>query len=328
MHRSTVPVSAVLFLYLGIPSNFEYLAATRIGIRVTNESDPGKTVTFISITPLFVFLLFSNLAQIFDVDKCIPKIPKSETGHLYEIETNGNCVNIYSQENCDGHFVRLQTGFFFTNVRKMTAHRWDNDILVENENITVVSIGPCFDQCDPRNWAGIKRNIPVNVTLFDNVVHSGSPTSSCVELHDDSSCTGNSVQLRPGYPNLHNLWSWGFSDREDYAIRAKSVSFCGHACPPTSPRNLVSPSTMTTSRTRFEAEITNPCHPQIDDGEIRLNEEEQSPAKIRIFLILAILLIAGFTGWGGAHVFKQYRNSYFRYSEERMVVYSAKAEIV
>ncbi|XP_035711447.1 uncharacterized protein LOC118436895 [Folsomia candida] len=238
----------------------------------------------------------------------------------------------------------------------MTAHRWDNDILVENENITVVSIGPCFDQCDPRNWAGIKRNIPVNVTLFDNVVHSGagttytisdmdciktpplvtwgsiqmsgSPTSSCVELHDDSSCTGNSVQLRPGYPNLHNLWSWGFSDREDYAIRAKSVSFCGHACPPTSPRNLVSPSTMTTSRTRFEAEITNPCHPQIDDGEIRLNEEEQSPAKIRIFLILAILLIAGFTGWGGAHVFKQYRNSYFRYSEERMVVYSAKAEIV
>lgn len=73
--------------------------------------------------------------------------------------------------------------------------------------------------------------IPDLENTWVSIKISGSASSSCVELHDDDSCGGNAVQLRPGYPYLDYLFRWGYYSLGDPAIHPKSVSLCGRSCP-------------------------------------------------------------------------------------------------
>lgn len=92
---------------------------------------------------------------------------------IYKIETNENCINIYSRDNCAGKFIRLQTSDVYTNISDMAAHRWDDDVLVANEKMVVTSIGPCLEKCDPQNWAGMRNDILTNVTFYDETDYKG-----------------------------------------------------------------------------------------------------------------------------------------------------------
>lgn len=68
--------------------------------------------------------------------------------------------------------------------------------------------------------------------LSKSIQLSGTATSTCVELHDDTTCGKNAVQLRPGYPYLSDLWWWGFPEaRFGLPVNARSLSFCGYSCP-------------------------------------------------------------------------------------------------
>lgn len=44
-----------------------------------------------------------------------------------------------------------------------------------------------------------------------------------VELHENPSCGGNSVELRSGYPYLQDVWWWGLHRRgmPDHAVYAE-----------------------------------------------------------------------------------------------------------
>ncbi|OXA45022.1 hypothetical protein Fcan01_19957 [Folsomia candida] len=204
----------------------------------------------------------SDLSILYNVDRCIPVLPESKSGDIHTIRTNGTCINIYSQENCVGQFIRLQTSFGFMYVDNVAAHWRQDGVLVTNENATVASIGPCFEKCDPQNWVGMRRDLSASVTLYDkenyegtnstfsisgmqcvtirryvslptwdSIKISGTATTTCVELHYDATCGGSSVQLRPGYPNLHDLWHWRFYPIRSFAVFARSVSLCGNSCP-------------------------------------------------------------------------------------------------
>jgi hypothetical protein len=42
---------------------------------------------------------------------------------------------------------------------------------LKGERIQIKSIGPCFDKCDSRNWAGIRdedNKTPVSVTIYED----------------------------------------------------------------------------------------------------------------------------------------------------------------
>ncbi|OXA45219.1 hypothetical protein Fcan01_20142 [Folsomia candida] len=101
---------------------------------------------------IYPYFLSKYLAVRYNADRCIPVIPKSESGDISQLETNGNCINIHSRENCTGQFIRLQTIPVLTYVDDIAAHRSEDDILVANENMIIGSIGPCFEKCDPQNW--------------------------------------------------------------------------------------------------------------------------------------------------------------------------------
>ncbi|OXA38786.1 hypothetical protein Fcan01_26505 [Folsomia candida] len=282
---------------------------------------------------------------------------------LYEIETNGNCINIYSKENCIGDYIRLQTTVYFTVIQNMSAHRWEGNVLVGNENITVSSIRECFDYCFPWNWHRMREEIPVSVTLYDLENYMGNSTnsttltisrnecipvtpvktwrsikipgtalSSCIQLHADASCGGNSVQLQPGYPNLQDLWWWGFYDGLRPAEMARSVSLCGYTCPDgeifpvptvrsrsltksTTPRTIIS--TTTKNYTTMPTIESKNLH--VGDTIINLHGAEQPwnlPMWAVFLIILAILLLSCVSGLGGGCILQWVRNMQGRSSGE------------
>ncbi|OXA44908.1 hypothetical protein Fcan01_19938 [Folsomia candida] len=104
-----VPIKRVLEKVLCLPGIMEHILEV-------NQNIPHK---------LFV----SQALILYNVESCIPVIPKSEYGDIHGIETNGNCINIYSEENCVGQFVRLQTSRNFRYIDNMAAHRWEDNIL-------------------------------------------------------------------------------------------------------------------------------------------------------------------------------------------------------
>lgn len=110
------------------------------------------------------------LAQIYTLAGCIFDLPKSESGHVYKIGTNRNCVNIYLQENCTGEFIRYQEAPPSMVIR--FASKWEDDISLDDEMVAVSSIGPCFDKCDPRNWVGMRRDVPAKGTLFNGAAYT------------------------------------------------------------------------------------------------------------------------------------------------------------
>ncbi|XP_035713586.1 uncharacterized protein LOC118438021 [Folsomia candida] len=199
---------------------------------------------------------------LYNVDRSVHAIPKSKPNDIYEIQTNGNCINIYPQENCVGQFVRVQTGLNYIYVGNLVGNRLDKNIVVDHEKVIVGSIGPCFEKCDPQNLVGMRKDLSTSVTLHDELYYpgsnytfsisgmqcikipsltrwlrwtsiriSGTATTTCVELHDDATCGGNSVQLRPGYPYLKWIWWWGLFREENSAFLVRSVSLCGNTCP-------------------------------------------------------------------------------------------------
>ncbi|OXA45010.1 hypothetical protein Fcan01_20140 [Folsomia candida] len=302
----------------------------------------------------------TTIPRIFNVERCIPAIPKSESGDIHKIETKGNCINIYSQENCVGQFIRLRTSGYFKYVDDMAAHRWEDDILVANEKMMVTSIGPCLEKCDPQNWAGIRRDIPTNVTFYDQGTYKGAKkyydqgsekyevflekpnlgccpgvflgtaTTTCVELHGDLSCGGNSVQLRPGYPNLHGLWWWGFHHGHVPAFYTQSFSLCGNTCPTvmqsfvtkTTPRTTQPPATTATMTTTtvLEERVTNQSNLDVHEKESNSQGDEQpsdSPGWDILLIILAILSVLGLVGFGGVYFFQRYRNVHLQSDQER-----------
>lgn len=94
-----------------------------------------------------------------------------------EIETNGNCFNIYSEKGCttsEGRLIRYQAGRLLTELSKFNKHRWDGDLHVDDEHVQVKSVGPCFDKCDPRNWQGDSPSRPVTVTIYEDEDFTGT----------------------------------------------------------------------------------------------------------------------------------------------------------
>jgi hypothetical protein len=47
------------------------------------------------------------------------------------------------------------------------GHKWKDDSLVK-EPLVLNSVGPCYDKCDGRNWAGMEGTEEINLTLYDN----------------------------------------------------------------------------------------------------------------------------------------------------------------
>lgn len=295
------------------------------------------------------------------------------------INTNGNCINIYSRENCVGQFIRVQTSRFSEHVRNMAGHRWEDDILVDHEKMIVGSIGPCLEKCDPQNWVGMRKDIPTNVTLYSNVGYngeedndqvnllrpiklidpfnisgteytysipgmqcitiplliasikiSGTATTTCVELHGDPSCGGNSVQLRPGYPQLYFLWGWGFHRGQDVATLTQSISLCGYSCPAVTTKPTHKTMTPTTKTTVLEEPVTNQSKFHVHENVNDSQGEEQTlhlPVWAILLIILGILSIMGLAGFAGVYFFPRYRNEHLpSYEVGRAVIYKSQSE--
>ncbi|XP_035711812.1 uncharacterized protein LOC118437122 [Folsomia candida] len=184
----------------------------------------------------------------YDPTKCNPSIPNAPDGRFRYIQTNGNCANVYEEKNCSGFFARLESAEVAFSVFSPDTSLWWGNNFVET-TFKVKSVGPCWEKCDGRNWDNVDyANYNVTVGLGDKV--TGNQTmldvssdacisipvqrenldwikiyenqSSCIELHDEVNCSGKSVILRPGYPDLHHLAVW--------TRKAKSISRCGAFC--------------------------------------------------------------------------------------------------
>ncbi|OXA41337.1 hypothetical protein Fcan01_23701 [Folsomia candida] len=167
-----------------------------------------------------------------------------------------DCVNIYPASDCTGWFIRLTLlGFphYWLN-----TYRWIGEEMIK-ENLQIGSAGPCFDKCDARNWQG-DRIEAVHVTLYDKTEFRGNPTpfhvdhdgcilippsiqnvysmkingdeNACIDLHSLPNCGGKSIQFRPGYPNLENLFSWGLTRYNIQGVEwhPRAISRCGEFC--------------------------------------------------------------------------------------------------
>ncbi|OXA45065.1 hypothetical protein Fcan01_19983 [Folsomia candida] len=304
-------------------------------------------------------------AILYNVDRCIPVLPKSRSREILSIQANGNCINIYSQENCVGQFIRLQTNFGFLYAKYIAAGFDQDFILVTSENMTVASIGPCFEKCDPQNWVGMRKDLSAEVTLYqeknftgthstfsisemqcvrtprpsmkswNSIRISGTATTTCVQLHDDATCGFNSVQLRPGYPHLHDLWHWRFYRGASFAVLARSVSLCGNSCPAVVDKLSTTPKTTTTTRhattiTTLEEQVTNQSNMHILQKGNNSQEEQppHSPVGAILLIILATLFVLGFSGFVGVYFFRRYRNVHPPSQPERSkVIYKSQAEI-
>lgn len=141
---------------------------------------------------------------------------------------------------------------------------------------------------------------------------SGEFTSTCVELFEDLECQGDSVQLRPGYPYLHDLWYWGFTPHTR-ANTMKAVSLCGVFCPeegftPVQEATLakITPSTVTT--TKVSSSTPFPVFNETFAIQSTPENEESSqlPTFVVILLVCAVLLVIFLTVFGV--MFKRRRN--------------------
>ncbi|XP_021961566.1 uncharacterized protein LOC110857255 [Folsomia candida] len=285
-------IQFLLFL-VGSQSNIRSLNPGNIEIHVTNDT-----------------------IHTYHVDRCIPFIPKSESGDINGIQTYGNCINIYSKENCVGQFVRLQSGAMIQFVYFKAVDSYAYNILDDHEKMMVGSIGPCLEKCDPQNWAGMRSHLSTKFTLYEEADYTGigytysisgkaclttpqvplesirflrteKNTTACVELHDDPKCGGNSVQLRPGYPYLHRIWWWGFHRGQGVAIFAKSVSLCGYSCPTGmnsfSTTTVIKPTTTTpTTTTRTKPTGTTPLEePVTSQSNLQIHEKASNSQEER-----------------------------------------------
>ncbi|OXA41049.1 hypothetical protein Fcan01_24183 [Folsomia candida] len=98
----------------------------------------------------------------YNTSYCNPIIP---AGFVTELETSGECFNIYPQENCTGSFIRtnLRRGSY----QEPKTYQWEWEILKKGD-LQIGSVGPCFDRCDPRNWGGDQK-LEVEVKFNDGV---------------------------------------------------------------------------------------------------------------------------------------------------------------
>ncbi|XP_035707603.1 uncharacterized protein LOC118435533 [Folsomia candida] len=130
--------------------------------------------------------------------------------------------------------------------------------MTRNKDIIFGSIWPCLEKCDPQNWLGMERNLSTSVTLYsksgyaginrtysisgmeciptpsvrqwESIKILGNVTTTCVELHEDATCGGYSVQVRPGYPYLSTINWWGFHRQKHPPVDVRSISLCGKNC--------------------------------------------------------------------------------------------------
>lgn len=170
---------------------------------------------------------------------------------------------------------------------------------------------------------------------WNSIRISGTATTTCVQLHDDATCGFNSVQLRPGYPHLHDLWHWRFYRGASFAVLARSVSLCGNSCPAVVDKLSTTPKTTTTTRhattiTTLEEQVTNQSNMHILQKGNNSQEEQppHSPVGAILLIILATLFVLGFSGFVGVYFFRRYRNVHPPSQPERSkVIYKSQAEI-
>ncbi|OXA44909.1 hypothetical protein Fcan01_19939 [Folsomia candida] len=126
--------------------------------------------------------------------------------------------------------------------------------------------------------------ITIPKVTWKSIKISGTATTTCVVLHDDATCGGNSVQLRPGYPHLYDLWLWGFRHDQNLAVYARSASLCGNSCP-----------------------------------EVIDNFSAVSESAI-VLILLAILFALVVVWFGEVYFFQWYRDAHYPSHQERHVV--------
>lgn len=87
------------------------------------------------------------------------------------LSSNGNCVNLYRNQNCSGKdFIRYLPGRLDT-LYNPFRHSWvDNELVTSS--LHILSMGPCFNKCDPRNWDTLSLT-NATVTLYDRVDFQG-----------------------------------------------------------------------------------------------------------------------------------------------------------
>lgn len=153
---------------------------------------------------------------------------------------------------------------------------------------------------------------------------SGTASTTCVELHRDATCGGESVLLRPGYPYLHELWLWGFDLGHMSAAQARSMSLCGATCP------VVEGKFSTTVTTVLEEPVTNQSDFQSHEKVCTCQGEEQpwhSPVWAILLIVLVILLVLCLAGFGGFYLFQKYRSARpLSYQERCNVIYKSQSE--
>jgi hypothetical protein len=136
-----------------------------------------------------------------EVEECVSKIHLKLYTHLTSIDTHGNCVTIYKEENCTGDFMVLPKGnhgpqrFLFG-----IDHHWESKnisaqtssnvpiraVLARNffdQDIEAESIGPCLDVCHPLNTEHIVPQ-PLELTLFDEIMFDGNNVSLSLSLNE------------------------------------------------------------------------------------------------------------------------------------------------
>ncbi|OXA54132.1 hypothetical protein Fcan01_10253 [Folsomia candida] len=92
---------------------------------------------------------------------------------------------------------------------------------------------------DLTHIAGINRTYSISgmeciptpsVRQWESIKILGNVTTTCVELHEDATCGGYSVQVRPGYPYLSTINWWGFHRQKHPPVDVRSISLCGKNC--------------------------------------------------------------------------------------------------
>ncbi|XP_035711262.1 uncharacterized protein LOC110854629 isoform X1 [Folsomia candida] len=208
-----------------------------------------------------------------DLSKCSSIVNETMNGVIYAIEGE-RCVNLYQEEtDCHGPFVRF-FGRSGMQIWDLHTYKWSQEGVLTKDRLRAASIGPCFNKCDSRNLEG-NTGAPIVVSLYLSEDHEGNATtlhitgddcylipshmpyvssiqisgdeSSCIELHDEASCSADFTQLRPWYPQLNRLEDW-FSKgrfRINSPYNAKALARCGSHCgrtiPGINPANPVQP---------------------------------------------------------------------------------------
>ncbi|CAL8100379.1 unnamed protein product [Orchesella dallaii] len=175
-----------------------------------NSTSPSVGAT--ETVDIYIFNNFFGVPWSLRISNCT-NVPAFFYKKTSSINTNNNCVILFSRENCEGRHLKIAPG--------TSGHSHLSEV---NFDETLVSLKPCDDSLVSSNPATsvkaeqhkrVRRNSQILSFLMQNLGlgESGSSDGDIAQLDDDSG-SGNGLQSLVSSLNFKNLLSQ-FQQQDD-----------------------------------------------------------------------------------------------------------------